>query len=62
MLKLSHHTDGVLGNVIFNSLSKAVNHVISIVSLVKLLYYASVDDLETICCLFEHQETRLFPR
>ena len=62
MLRLPHHIFGAHGNLILNSFSKVASHDISAVSPTKLLHFAPIDKLETVCGFFEHQENRLFPR
>ena len=62
MLRLSHHTVRGAFCLIFNSIRKDEIHINSEVAFAKLLYLASVVDLETVCCFLDHQDTMLLLR
>lgn len=59
VLKLSHHTARRLGKANFNSVSNEEFQVISTTKWARRLYSASVLELDTMCCFFDCQETKL---
>lgn len=61
-LKLSTQTVGTLIDTIPSSWRRELNHVISAIVCARLLYSASVLDLEIETCFFMLQERRLPPR
>lgn len=61
VLRLSHHKIGGVDRRI-NSASKDEIHVISATKCARLLYSASVLDLETTCCFLDYYEIKLEPK
>ena len=62
VLKLSHHTIGVLSLGTYNSNDNDCNQDNFVVKLTKLLYPALVDDLDTVCCFLKCQDTKFEPK
>ena len=60
--KLSHQSRALAGCGIPNSVRSFCTHNISTVAFAKALYYASVEDLETVGCFLAVQEIKLSPR
>ena len=62
VLRLSHQMTGVVEEDMFNSLRRDCSQEISATKVATLRYSASVEDLETVCCFQECQETKFGPR
>ena len=62
VLRLSHQMTGVVEEDMFNSLRRDCNQEILATKVATLRYSASVEDLETVCCFRECQETKFGPR
>ena len=62
VLRLSHQVTSGVGKVILISERRDCSQVISATKLARLLYSASVLDLDTVCCFFDCQVTKFEPK
>ena len=62
VLRLSHQITGGVGKVTLISERRDCSQVISTTKLARLLYSASVLDLDTVCCFFDCQVTKFEPK
>ena len=62
VLRLSHQITSGVGKVILISKRRDCNQVIYATKLARLLYYAFVLVLDTVCCFFDCQVTKFEPK
>ena len=62
VLRLSHQITSGVGKVILIYERKDCNQMIFAIKLARLLYSASILDLDTVCCFFDYQVTKFEPK